>query len=617
MEQQAKGPAETIVSALTSYTDHMVHNRPGLVVPDARFNIGARWEPVTHKEEGGEKVVYRLVKVGKKTQRQRAGVMGADKMVREGGRVVGRYQPAGIFPEVAQWMYQQVADVWKLDNEFSARWASFAFKQDHRDLKVVLAAFMLVQSRKGDPVKDGDKVAFHDADYRDVGEAMALIFGKGVKGLDPKMLVRIHDLLSLPGIAELNRTLGFGRSPREPFLGRWTKAVQKWLLYREQNEALLKGLVKAGFRSTVIQLACMVGYKPAAPKFFEVLRWKQQQAKDGRRGLAIGAEVAAAETWEGLTEKEICQRIVQEKPSFKLLTGKVPAKVGITRAIMAAAIEAGSLSDKDIVIATPTLEELGLLQVQDIKARWEKAIKAQEDMRAANIARNVQSKEVKEALQEGADKALQKAVEEVMKDMEVFVVVDISGSMHQSIPTAKRYLARFLQAFPLEKLHVSVFNTTAREVKIGHASAAGVDNAFLGIAAGGGTDYGAGVKVLIRHMLKPDVDYFWIFVGDEGQPRGFEEAFKNCRYKPVSFGLLKLPGDAGSAVSGTARALGIPCARIDEKIFEDPYAIPRTLRALMTATPVGQIAEPVRVPRVTLVDQILQTDLLTKPAWAA
>ena len=73
--------------------------------------------------------------------------------------------------EVAQWMYSQVAEVWKMDNEFAARWASYQFGQEIRDMKVILAAFMLVQSRKGEPSTTNGKLEFYDDDYRDIGEA--------------------------------------------------------------------------------------------------------------------------------------------------------------------------------------------------------------------------------------------------------------------------------------------------------------------------------------------------------------------------------------------------------------------------------------------------------------
>lgn len=619
---EALGPADRIISSLLAYTDHMVHNRPGMAVPDNRSNVGVRWAPVTHKLEGEEgakqKVVYRLDKVGKKTQRVKVGVLRDDgTIVNEAGAKVGEYRPAGIFPEVAKWMYEQVAEVWKLDNEFAARWASYAFGQEHRDLKVVLAAFMLCQARKGDPVVDSGKVAFHDEDFRDIGEAMLLINRKDGKDLNPKLLLRIHDLLSLPEIAKINRDLGFGKSARHPFYGRWPKAVDKWLKYREANPKMLEGLVKAGFRTTVMDLARKIGYKPETPAFFEILRWKQKQSGDGRRTLAIGAEVKAAETWAGLTEEQVCEKIVAEKPGFKRIVGLVPD--GLTRAIVAAAVEAGSLSDKDLIIATPTLEELGLLQVQDIRERWERAIKKAEDMRAANIASRVKSKDTAEKLQEAADTAVKKAVEEVTKGIRVYCMVDVSGSMQGAIVAAVEHIGKFLQGFPADKLHVCVFNTAGREIQIKHPSAAGVQNAFRGIVAGGGTDYGAGVRVLQKYKPADDEDVLFLFIGDE-EAGHFTQAVERSGLRPMAFGFVKVgtPYAGYRAVTGTAAELGIPCFMVDANTFADPYAIPRTIRNLVAATPVGQANRTVAyVPRKSMVDTILDTDLLKKPAWAA
>jgi hypothetical protein len=622
MNNENLGASERIIQTLLAYSDHAVHNRPGMVTPDKGSVVGVKWQPVTHKEEGEpkQKVVYRLDKVGKKTNKVKIGTLGENgyQIKDDANKVVGEYRPAGLFPEVVTWMYKQASDVWKLDNEFAAKWASFQFTKEHRDLKVILAALMLVQTRKGDPIIDGGKVAFHDEDYRDIGEAMMLLHTKDGKDFNPKLMLRIYDVLTLPGIAAINREMGFGKSARRPFLGRWEKAVEKWLNYREENPKLLQGLVKAGFRQAVMDLARRVGYKPATPFFFEALRWKQAQAKDGRRQLAIGTAVAAAESWEGLTEEAICQKIVKETPNYKRIVGLVPRSIGITRAVMAAAIEAGSLSNKDLVIATPTIEELGLMQVQDIRERWERAVKATEDMRAANIATRVKSKDTAEKLQEGADKALQKQVAEVMKGLVVYVIVDISGSMQNAIPKAKEYIARFLQAFPLDKMHVAVFNTSGRRIKIPHPSAAGVENAFRGITANGGTEYGMGIRALQDTPPAADEEAIMLFVGDEQAPT-FERYVNDSGLKPIAFGFLKVGGtETDIAVRRTAANLGIPCFPIDERIFADPYAIPRTIRALVAATPVGKAIMPAAVaPRVTLAEEIVKTKLLEKPAWAA
>ncbi len=611
MRNENMGAAEKILETVLSYADHLVHNRPGMVVRDATSAFGLRWLPVTHRLEKGEKVVYRLEKVGRRTQRVRAGVLRDSGSIVDGDKNVGGYRAAGLFPEVAAWIYRQIAEIWKLDNEFAARFASFAYSGEHRDLKVVLAAFLLVQSRKGDPVYENGELAFADEDYRDVGEAMMLLYKRDGKDLNPKLLLRIHDLLCLPAISDINRELGFGHSARKPFLGRFPKAVTKWLAYREDNPRLLEGLVKAGFRRTVMELARRTGYKPEAPEFFRILRWKQVQAEDGRRSLAIGESVAAAANFEGLSEREICQYIVLQKPNFKRLVGLIPKQLGLTRAIMAAAIEAKCVSQKDLVILSPTLEELGLLQVQAIRDVWQAALGQAEDVRAANVAVRVRSKQARAALENAAGEVVKKAAAEVVRGLRVYFMVDISGSMQSSIEKAKGHISRFLYGFPAEQLHVAVFNTQGRAITLKHASAAGVVNAFRGIQAGGGTDYGAGVRALQDQKPGASEDALFIFVGDE-QAASFEKAVEASGLRPLAFGLVKVSGGENDrAVRDTAHRLGIPCFAIDERTFEDPYAIPRTLRALVASTPVERSA------RVSLAARILETELLTKPIWAA
>jgi hypothetical protein len=608
------GPAERILQTLMTWSDHMYHGRPGMVTA-SRAVPGVKWAPVTHKVEDGQKVVYRMDKRGRKTVRTRVGVLNeaGDKIVQD-GREVAEYRAPGLFPEVAAWLYSQVSEVWKLDNDFAARWASWAFVQDHRDLKVVLTAFMLVQSRSGEPVREGGELLFFDDDHRAVGEAMCLIRRKDKKDLNPKLLLRVGELLRLPQIAALNRELGFGRSARTAPMGRYTKAVTRWLRHRERNLPMLEGLVKAGYRTTVMQLARQVGYKPETERFFEVLRWKQKQAPDGRRDVAIGAEVAAAESWDGMSEAEVCQRIIDTRPDYKRVVGLLPRELGLTRAVLAAAVEAGSLSDADLIILTPTLEDLDLLNVPAIAERWTRAAQAAEDQRAAHIATRVRRKDTAEALQVAADRAVQRAVEEVTRGLRVYVAVDISGSMSGSIEKAKGYLTQFLQGFPLERTTVCVFNTTAREVEIRHASAKGVEHAFRGFRAGGGTSHGAAVRsVFASHPPAADEDALFLFVGDQ-QDGPFAAEVRKLSFQPVAFGVLNVPENTyGRAVENTATELGLPCFKIQEGMFGDAYAVTRTLRTLIASTPVGKAT----ARRTSLVETILKTELLTRPVWAA
>lgn len=617
---EALGPAERIIQTLTTFTDHAMHGRPGIVIPDHRTNIGVRWEPVIWKYEGGQYVVYKTEKAGRKTNFVRVGVRHpTTNEVHDGHRTIGEYRTPGLYAEVVVHLYQKIADVWRIDNEFAARWASWAFPQEHRDLKVLLAAFMLVQNRIGAPVLEDGKRIFDDDDHRAVGEAMCLLRGK--HDLNPKLLLRVGDILELPQVAAINRALGFGRSGRRPPLGRYPRAVTKWLRQREANPKMLEGLVKSGFTRTVWALASRVGYKPETPRFFEILRWRQKQARDGRR-VVLNVNVAEAETWAGLSEVEICQRIIETRPNAKRIAGMLPR--GWTRAIMAATIQAGSLSDSDLIIYTPTLEELALLDVPEVKARWEAATKNAENQRALNIAKRVRKASTVEVLQAAADTAAKKAVEEVTRDLRVYVIVDKSGSMQGAIETAKSYLAKFLQSFALDRLHVSVFNSVGTEITIKHASAQGVEQAFRGHNADGGTYYSEGVKVLAKYQPAANQDALMIFVGDQEGEGGLllAEEVRRSGLRPIAFGLLEVRGTIshglGSTVVDAARHLNTPVFRLEESMFNDPYAVSRILRNAIAAAPsagAGQ-PEPRRSARKSLVEEILQTPLLQKPVWA-
>lgn len=628
------GPAERIINNALQYNDHLYHGRRGIVIPD-NSPVGAKWLYVAQTLEEGNKVIYELRKISSgrrrnnsnNTTRVRLGILNDDGCVYGGnGRKVGEYRPAGLFPEVVAYVYKQIAEVWKLDNEFAAKWASYMYPKEHRDMKTVLAAFMLVQSRKGEAVKENGEVIFFDEDYRNVGEAMALNYEKDKDYFRPKLLLRVYDILCLPEIAQINRELGFGVSSRKPFLGRWTKMVHKWLHYREENPQLLEGLIKAGYRKTVMKLARLSGYKPDTSKFFELLRWKQSQAKDGHRTIAIGEAVKQAESWAGLTEEQICQKIVTDKPNYKRIISLVPMDVGITRAILVAAVESGCLSNADLIIHTPTLEDLGLLEVQSVKEKWQTAIDKANNTRAANIASRVKNKETQEKLEEASDNALQAAAEEVMKDMRIYFMIDVSSSMSGAIEKAKDVLPKLLQAFPQDKLHVCTFNTVGKEVSIkneiktGKPSAATVAHAFRGVQAGGGTDYAAAVRCLQKYSPKDGEDVLFVFIGDEGAAN-FPQAVRNSGLNPSAFGLIKIVDprwpETRFAVQHTAASLQIPCFMIDEKVFEDVYTAPRVLQRLIASTPVGQTATGAyRSNRKTLIDEILDTPVLKKPIWA-
>ena len=92
---------------------------------------------------------------------------------------------------------------------------------------------------------------------------------------------------------------------------------------------MLKGLVKAGFKETIKDLARKAGYKPATQSFFEVLGWKQKQSEGGHRTVGLGTlKLDKQERFDGLSEAEICEAIETQRLSYKDVVGRLPKDTG-------------------------------------------------------------------------------------------------------------------------------------------------------------------------------------------------------------------------------------------------------------------------------------------------
>ena len=179
-----------------------------------------------------------------------------------------------------------------------------------------------------------------------------------------------HRNLETPEIARLNREAGFGDpGSKRPPMGRWKRVAQKWLQAREKNLPMLEGLVKAGYKETLKKLARKAGYKPECAG---VLRGARLEAEAVfRRATARWAWRACS--WSearALRRRSPRRRSASgsstERLSYKEVVGRLPKDVGLTPAIMVALLP--SLSDRDLRMMTPTLEELGLLSEPTIRS---------------------------------------------------------------------------------------------------------------------------------------------------------------------------------------------------------------------------------------------------------
>jgi hypothetical protein len=571
------GPAERLLDLVLNSSAHLWHNRPGL-------DVGGAWHPARGAKKGAR----------------------------------GTPVKPGLFLPAARALYQRLLEIYKLNTDLMAHFASYSLKEtEWRDLKVACSALMLVQGKSGQPIKEDDgHVAFHDDDYRAVGEAMMLFYEKkSTKMLTPKAVLRVAELLETSEIAALNRAAGFGDAAggKAP-LGRWKRAADKWLRVREKNKVMLEGLVKAGYKETIKKIARKCGYKPDSQEFFEILGWKQKQASGGHRKVGLtGLKLEKRERFDGVSEAEICERIVEERLTYKDVTGRLPKDVGLTPAIMVALLP--SLSDRDLRMLTPTLEELGLMAEPEIRKRWEKAVLTATDQRALNTAKNVKSKELREKLEEAADNAAKNAVAEATKeqDVRVMFLVDKSGSMQGAIEQSKDALSKILAGFPMDKLHIASFDTTGTVLRPKASSRAAVQHMLKGINAAGGTMHAAAVRALHESgvAFPAESKLIVIVVGDEAGESGEQlaQAFKAFGYDVAALALM-LPSQAGrgNTVRGCAQALGVPFSEVTLAQFEDPYQVPRVLKAILEAP---KLAGPVK--QSGWVEKVMKTPILTLP----
>ncbi|NVJ20066.1 MULTISPECIES: vWA domain-containing protein [Myxococcus] len=554
LPETQRGPAERLLDLVLSGSAHLWHNRPGL-------DVNGTWVAAAHA-----------------TPAQ---------------RTLGKPVKPGLFVPAAVRLYRQLLDIHRLNSELMAHFASYALTQtDWRDLKVATCALMLVQEHAGQPVVGEDgKVAFHDDDWRAIGEAMVLHYErKSTRMLTPKAVLRVAELLELPDIARLNREAGFGDpASRKAPMGRWKRVASRWLAAREANLPMLQGLVKAGYKETLKKLARKAGYKPRAQGFFEVLGWKQKQAEGGHRTVGLsGLTLVKSQRFDGLSEAEICEWIELERLSYKEVVGRLPKDLGMTPAIMAALLP--SLSDRDLRLMTPTLEELGLLAEPSVRGRWELAVQTATDQRALNIAKNVRSDVLRQKLEEASDNAARQAVAEATAetDVRVMFLIDKSGSMEGAIENSKEALARILAGFPMEKLHIAAFDTMGTVLKPKAANRTAVQHMLERLKASGGTTHAAGVHALHRDGVKvPEgAKLVVIVVGDEAGEAGdqFARAFRDCGYTVAALALLvSVAGARGNTVRTCASFMKVPFSEVNVDQFADPYQVPRVLKALLDA----------------------------------
>jgi len=259
-----------------------------------------------------------------------------------------------------------------------------------------------------------------------------------------------------------------------------------------------------------------------------------------------------------------------------------------------------NMSSAELITNTNMLTKLGVMDNPILKSSYEKGLqKAQKDkklsgLKAGRAAAAVKDEKVKAKLEN-----VQEAQIDNIKGLEGdwLVLGDKSGSMHSSIEKAKE-IAAFLARTVKGKVWLVFFNTMPQLFDVSGKTLEEVKSATRGISASGGTSIGCGLDmVLDKNIIVNGI----VIVSDGGE--NTEPRFHNvyARYsKKFDFTpnvyLLHVPGEMDS-LTGNCERSSIPFSRV-EIDRADYYSLPNLAKILRTS-------------RYTLVDDIMQSHLLT------
>jgi hypothetical protein len=194
-------------------------------------------------------------------------------------------------------------------------------------------------------------------------------------------------------------------------------------------------------------------------------------------------------------------------------------------------------------------------------------------------------------------------------------LIDKSGSMEGAIDKSKEALSRILAGFPEDKVHIASFDTVGTVLKPKAPNRAAVQHMLASIKAGGGTMHASGVRALHLSGFRVPAGskLVVIVVGDEAGEDGAQlaRAFGEYGYAPSAIAVMvNVSGARGRSIMDCARALGIPFSEVDIDQFEDPYQVPRVLRALLEAPKLGSTAGA----QIAWLERVLATPILQLPS---
>ena len=465
----------------------------------------------------------------------------------------------------------------KEDPIFMAHLTAWASKKDSKDLQVLSVYFNALSDADGQPYFEGATAT--KPNLRLVSDAV-------IQSMSPHIALRVLELSRLKfGVkGKLDEAAHYPTHLKNAF--------RKYILYRESNLQMLKGIKSAGLANKMTQMYRLLHMTPTN-EAASILGWKQ-------RNRTILMDVL---TFENKSTTEIVKIIKDKKLSP---TVAIPALGDITINAKIAKALLENCTGNQAVILQNLFRSRGFLEIPEIaKLFVDKVSTATTAIdRIDTLSKNVVGEE-KEKLSEIRSKKRKEVVGNIGK---VFIHIDTSGSMQGAIAYAKEYGSIFAECItdPEKNFAWGNYEGVGYRLKLPTKfTKEGFHESLYGVRAGGSTD----CLALYEEARKfgADVD---IHITDQGHTNGnmltrLENYHRNHPSVPKPRAIIVVDfgghGDNGE-VATTFRQLNVPVVVVKPTSLTESALVAQAVQTAIR----GQ---------VSIIDEILETELPSLPRW--
>lgn len=462
------------------------------------------------------------------------------------------------------------------DPYFLAHLTSWAIKRPSKDLKVLTTYANSLSVADGTPFSAGSKYLKPNLRY---------VSAAAVQELPPKLALRIAQLGSLKfSVPDLiNEASHFPTSLKT--------ALKKYILFREANLNIVRGIKKAGLGNTYITLYRMLRMAPS-DEAAAALRWNQRD-----RDISFEEDPF---DFKGLKDIEIAEKIRKDRlPTLGVLS--VLDK--LSPVIAVALLE--QVTGNQAVILCKMFEDQGILEDEEVMNLYKEKIK---DAKIALDRVASFSKDTSKAISRTLKEARSKTRKKEMKDLgKVYLHLDFSTSMDAVVQFAidrSSILAECVNN-PEENFRWGTFGSVGEELSLPEEF---VSDAFAAILFGKQTTGSTDAFALYDEARKfgAEVD---VFVSDqdhnmgdlEERIRGYHNSSDLPKPKACVIVWFKKPWEE-TTIKEAYEANGIPVSVLKPDTLVDSALV---IDAVKTAC----------LGPMSTIQEILDTPLLSLPSW--